>query len=395
MFCMSSENKATLDLLQGTLDLLILRTLTSDRVGSDFCRGTGYRAAEISLAGFSEVNAVESKILGAVGACVIVLALPLWNYGMTTWLHRQNPVPGAFYSMMGDRCMCTARAQDRRRLSSKQRPVPAGCRWQAVQAELSSLTRVCTYDRAGHGWSQPRPGTRDAEAIARELHGLLDAAGVQRPLVLTGHSAGGLYVREYAREFPGEVVGVVMIDSSSPQQIDELPGFRESYEAEKSDFGDQLRWKQLRVWSGWERLMGKCRNTPSPELKHLAGQYDAEMCRPAYVGGEDTEQPYFETTSQQAARLKSFGRIPLLIISQDSERRTEGMTADAIAEQLVWAREQESLKSLSPLSWRVIARSAGHGVHHDRLDLVVAEMTRLITYLRSGIQPEWGSTATQ
>jgi pimeloyl-ACP methyl ester carboxylesterase len=51
--------------------------------------------------------------------------------------------------------------------------------WQGVQSQLSRLTRVCTYDRAGHGWSEPRTGLRDAETIGRELHSLLDLAGVK------------------------------------------------------------------------------------------------------------------------------------------------------------------------------------------------------------------------
>jgi hypothetical protein len=71
------------------------------------------------------------------------------------------------------------------------------------------------------------------------------------------------------------------------------------------------------------------------------------------------------------------------------------MTAKAIAELPVWAREQEALKSLSPLSWRVIARGAGHGVQHDRLDVVVREMTRLIGYLRGGPIPLLGSTVIE
>jgi hypothetical protein len=187
----------------------------------------------------------------------------------------------------------------------------------------------------------------------------------------------------------------VLIDSSSPQQIDELPGWRRSYEADKHDFVRQLRWEKLRVWSGWERLMGRCHDTPSRELRYLADQYDAEMCRPEYVGGEDTEFMYFETTCKQAARLSSFGNVPLLIVSQDPDRRREGMTANAIAELPVWAREQETSKSLSPLSLRVIARGSGHGVQHDRLDLVVAEMTRLIGYLRGGPAPPLGTTAIE
>ena len=204
------------------------------------------------------------------------------------------------------------------------------------------MTRVCTYDRAGHGWSEPRGGPRDAETIAGELHTLLDEAGVARPLVLAGHSAGGLYVREYAQRFPAEVAGVAMIDSSSPRQIDELPGFRASYEADKRSRARRLRLEKLRVWTGWERLVGRCRNPPSSELSYLAGQYDAEMCRPAYIGGDDSELMDFETSARQAGRLTSFGNIPLLIISKDPGGREKDTE--------VWEREQEGLKLLSTLA---------------------------------------------
>jgi hypothetical protein len=116
------------------------------------------------------------------------------------------------------------------------------------------------------------------------------------------------------------------------------------------------------------------------------------MCRPAYVGGDDIEFFDFETSSRQAGRLTSFGSTPLLIISQDTDRQNSGMTSDAIAENAVWNREQEALKSLSPISWRVIARGAGHGVQHDRLDVVVSEITQLIAYVRGSGAPPFGRT---
>lgn len=330
------------------------------------------------------------------GSCLLLLpAFSLWNLAVTKWQHARNPVAGKFYSIDGRQMhlYCSGAGQFTIVIETGASADWLG--WQGVQPKLSQLTRVCTYDRAGHGWSQPRAGSRDAEVIAGELHALLDQEGVPRPLVLAGHSAGGLYVREYAREFPAEVAGVVLIDSSSPQQIDELPGWRRSYEADKRDMVRQLHWKELRVWSGWERLTGNCRNRPSPELRHLAGQYDAEMCRPEYVGGEDSEFPYFETTCRQAARLTSFGKVPLLILSQDTGRQEKGMTADDLVEMQVWEREQALLKTLSPLSWRVIARGSGHGVQHDRLDVVVAEITRLIGYVRGGPAPPFGTTAIE
>jgi pimeloyl-ACP methyl ester carboxylesterase len=147
---------------------------------------------------------------------------------------------------------------------------------------------------------------------------LLAAAQVQRPLVLAGHSAGGLFVREYAREFPSDVAGVVLVDSSSPEQLDELPGFRQSFEENLRRAQHNLWHDRFRVWSGWERLSGACKTTPGKGLAGLQGQYDAQACRPAYVGTDLQEFLGLETSAAQAARLTSFGYVPLLVVSRDT-----------------------------------------------------------------------------
>lgn len=236
-------------------------------------------------------------------------------------------------------------------------------------------------------------GPRDAESIVRELHSLLDQAGVQRPFVFVGLSAGGLYVREYAREFPNEIAGVALIESSSPRQIDELPGFRAEYEADRRDAERDLWEDRLGIWSGWNRLLGKCTES-AKSLGAWTGQYDAMACRDGYVDTDESELNYFEKTSSEARRLKSFGKAPLLVISRDPDFR-EGMSPGETAQIPTWEAEQESLKSLSPLSWRVIARSSGHVVPHDRPNLVVAQLNLLIEYLRGGPAPPFGSTTTE
>jgi len=116
------------------------------------------------------------------------------------------------------------------------------------------------------------------------------------------------------------------------------------------------------------------------------------MCRPAFVGGDESEHPYFEATSRQAGRLASFGAVPLLIISRDPAAEPDS-SSQTRAQERVWTEEQERAKTLSPLSWRVIARGAGHAVHHARLELVVAELGLLIEYLRGGAAPPFGTTA--
>src|SRR5215207_7597931 len=86
--------------------------------------------------------------------------------------------------------------------------------WANVQPEVANTTRVCAYDRAGTGWSEPGPEPRDSQQIARELHTLLGNAGIDDPYVLVGQSFGGLYVRMYASRYPKEVEGMVLVDAS-------------------------------------------------------------------------------------------------------------------------------------------------------------------------------------
>lgn len=71
------------------------------------------------------------------------------------------------------------------------------------------MTQVCSYDRAGYGWSDVGPSPRTSSQISSDLHLLLQKAGVQTALVLVGHSLGGLYVRYYAARYPAEVAGMV------------------------------------------------------------------------------------------------------------------------------------------------------------------------------------------
>jgi pimeloyl-ACP methyl ester carboxylesterase len=77
-------------------------------------------------------------------------------------------------------------------------------------------TRVCAYDRAGRGWSDPADTPQDGTQIAADLHTLLQRGGVPGPYVLAGHSFGGLYVLTYADRHPGEVAGMVLVDSTNP-----------------------------------------------------------------------------------------------------------------------------------------------------------------------------------
>ena len=90
-------------------------------------------------------------------------------------------------------------------------------------------TTVCVYDRAGRGWSDAADGPQDGAHIAADLHTLLERAHVPGPYVLAGHSFGGLYVLSFAAQFPDQVAGMVLLDSTAPKPGPAPPTNTESY----------------------------------------------------------------------------------------------------------------------------------------------------------------------
>ena len=90
--------------------------------------------------------------------------------------------------------------------------------WRAVQSEVETFARVCSYDRAGLGWSDLSDEPCTPSSLAKQLHGLLECAEIPAPYVLVGHSFGGLIVRSFAAQYPEKVVGLVLADPLDPAE---------------------------------------------------------------------------------------------------------------------------------------------------------------------------------
>jgi pimeloyl-ACP methyl ester carboxylesterase len=101
--------------------------------------------------------------------------------------------------------------------------------WAWITRDVTRTGRVCAFDRAGQGWSEDAARPQDGVAVAHDLHTVLAAAGEHGPYVLVGHSTGGTFALTYAARYPDQVAGMVLLDSSSPEQFTRMPAYPGQY----------------------------------------------------------------------------------------------------------------------------------------------------------------------
>jgi pimeloyl-ACP methyl ester carboxylesterase len=182
--------------------------------------------------------------------------------------------------------------------------------WALVQPEVAKATRVCSYDRAGMGWSEPMPAPRDAQHIAEELHNLLHNANVPSPYVLVGWSYGGLYVREYAGQYGDEVAGMVLLDSSHPDQWTSTPQGQAQFASNAKIYTVAPTLARLGVM----RVMGLLQPSSG-----LPTPYD-EALQVSFAATKDWDTQSAEflaspETDDQVHKLTSLDDMPLFVLS--------------------------------------------------------------------------------
>lgn len=254
-----------------------------------------------------------------------------------------------------------------------------GLTWAAIQPKLATHTQVCSYDRAGMGWSDPLPRPRDADHVAAELHGLLASAHIERPVILMGHSLGGLFIRDYAAHYPSEVAGLIFEDSSTPLQ-NRNPAYL-AYDGPRKSTQFDLVFNNVTFVLGVPRLFGEC-----------SGKFDRRNTLTTRVFYEDrchqpmthAEHDDFDLSGQETVNTGPFG-IPILILTHD----TAVDVADGLPESLIQASEanQNGLLKLSERSRQIIAKRSGHYIHLDRPDLVEREVSNFVDQVR-GVRPD-------
>ena len=229
--------------------------------------------------------------------------------------------------------------------------------WEPVLQRLSRHTRCLAYDRAGYGRSDPGPMPRHSRQVARELRELLTALSVDDPVVLVGHSLGGLNAEVFAAEYPDRVAGLVLLD---PPPRDWLQGktFPRLRRTALDETANMLRAAQNATAAGEDRRANF--------LKTLASEHKQMLT----VG------------AVQTAALKDFKNIPLLVMG--AGRPDPRFGTDAAAFREYWNAQSRRLAARSSRGVFLPAPNCSHNLYRDDPDLVLNAILRVLRLVRRG-----------
>jgi pimeloyl-ACP methyl ester carboxylesterase len=204
--------------------------------------------------------------------------------------------------------------------------------WSSVMDRLDGATTVCAYDRAGLGRSDLRPPPHGAQSAVDDLHALLGAAGLAAPYIVVGASFGGIDAQLFARRYPDEVAGVVLVDA---------------------------------IAAGWD-----------DQLESILSSSQV-AARRAIPNGEDMTNEDIRASERALLSAPPFPGKPLVVLRHgqpfpgDPDWPTDRVEA-------LWKTLQDGLAALSPTSAELVATESGHRIHQSQSDLVADSIRAII-----------------
>ncbi len=260
--------------------------------------------------------------------------------------------------------------------------------WHLVQTEIAKFTCVCSYDRAGFGWSDSGPTPRTSKQIVTELHTLLTKAEIKKPYILVGASFGGHTARLFAKEYPDEVAGIILLDARHETIDSRMPPAWKNLEAAgKGMYQFMLLASKLGVLNLLGRLMGE-KAAPPAVMKiprEIRPTYLEVGFQPKYFQSNLDELAAITESDRQLSETGSLGSIPLTVIRHGIPDLFASMPVEqAKKSEQVWQELQADLAKLSSNSQILVAKESGHGIQLDQPGIVVDAVRQMVETVRSG-----------
>lgn len=245
--------------------------------------------------------------------------------------------------------------------------------WSLVQREVGEFTRACSYDRAGIMWSEPGPLPRNGKTIAGELRAILGLAGEDGHYVLVGHAFGGAYVRIFAGQYPDAVCGMVLVDSSHPDQF-----------ARFAEVGieKEIPAKQIRPLILLLTRLGMPGRFKGPQYSMPREVYDRQQAfLPKSSMAWFDESTEAANTLLQAGQYEYLGDFPLIVLSS----ARPSMEVESQDLQDTWLKLQQELTLLSANSEIRTLVESGHYIQFDQPQEIVDAVRDVVQQCREAL----------
>jgi pimeloyl-ACP methyl ester carboxylesterase len=218
--------------------------------------------------------------------------------------------------------------------------------WSRISDYIAEFTTVCCYDRAGLGWSDSAPGPRTFQDSVKDMHALLQGLALPAPYVLVGHSIGGPLALLFADAYAVEMAGMVLVDSSHP---DQRARFLAALPLETAD------------------------ESPSVHT------FRKNLLNPAMSPEWDDAMVCFE----QAQACGRLGNLPLAVITATRRENPLNLPEDVFAARYqVWQELQQDLARRSTRSTQCFAQQSGHVVPFDQPKIVIDTIREMVEVIR-------------
>jgi len=234
--------------------------------------------------------------------------------------------------------------------------------WNKVIPDISMVAKVFAYDRAGLGWSEKSPNSRTSSQIVEELYLLLEKANVEGPLILVGHSFGGLNMQLFAKKYPDDVVGLILVDSANENEKDKLP---------QASLLRKVIFK-TGMWAapiGVPRLYLSLNNPEEHALKSTIKHQYTSL---------DESTNYTESLNFLKKTKKDFGQLPLTVIARNSPSAILEKNKKKSLRNIEWAKLQEELAQRSSNSELIFSENKQHSIHRSQPEVVIKAIKEMI-----------------
>jgi pimeloyl-ACP methyl ester carboxylesterase len=311
-------------------------------------------------------------VIGLVSVTVLLAAAGVsYQEISATRDRRAHPMPGQLVDVAGHKLHIDCTGQGSPIVILESGLGDSNLSWRKVQPQIAQFTRVCSYDRAGLGYSESTSHSSTSKYFAEDLHTLLHNAQIPPPYVLVGHSMGGFDVRLYTSLYRSEVAGMVLVDSSHPEQQKRLPPALNDMDA---TWVREQEFMEFTMPFGIPRLLGFCGND---------GAVRAAECNFHTVRESVAELKAVSESAAQAAKAGTLGDMPLAVLSEDPDRPQPDLPEDLIQPASdAWQQMQNELAHLSTHSTHVIAKNSGHFIQFDRPDIVIGAVRKIVDQAR-------------